>query len=556
MRLETIAALDGQPSPVATYALSKRDTIWLQAYDSHKGRIDLDFARQLLSTPEMVSAYAVDAKYTDATLAARFETWASFGPPVGSIWKPSLAEQKKFPAIQPLIHNPWTVLGPPQAPRADPEAAADRPLFGHVNKPTAAVKVADEPAWHGTLLPASDADIWLSTGFANYERLVALEQRLRRQAGAASLPTDSLDEFGVELSYYRSLHALGARAGRDFPLAKTSASLRDEHWYQVATAKGVLLLHSLRGLVGAERFDRALDEFGRRHAGQPVSAQDFERFMQGRTGMDLAPFFDWWLKRTGLPRLALASAKSARSGPGWLTTVELDTTALGPALAVPVTVETEDDEVTVQEVVSGKQRRITVKTAQRPRRVVVDKYGHSARANGSPFTILSFDSALERTLLVYGTQDEEVGNREAATLLQHALRRREHNVLPKLVSDSEVDEAMLSSHHLLLVGRPSTNALTARWAERLPVRFGRNSFEVRDELYTHEHSAVIVAGENPLNPRYASVVIASLSSLGMYRIVPQFEEEMLSYAPLVVLPHGREAEDFVPALPELSVELP
>ena len=38
------------------------------------------------------------------------------------------------------------------------------------------------PAWHGTILPATDADTWLAAAFADYERVVSLEQSLEAKA--------------------------------------------------------------------------------------------------------------------------------------------------------------------------------------------------------------------------------------------------------------------------------------------------------------------------------------------------------------------------------------
>lgn len=557
VRLETAGALDGRPSTAAVYEPSKRDAVWLRMYEQSKGAIDLEFARRMLSTPEIVSAYAVDAKYTDATLAANFQTWASFGPPVGAIWQPGLKEQMQFPGIKPLIHNPWTLLGTraPPAPRPDEDAAIDLQPPQRQPARKADDKPNDPPAWHGTLLPASDADIWLATAFANYERIVALEHRLRRDATDEEAPEEALDAVAVEIAYYRSLYELGVRAGRDVALAQTKSSMRDQQWHRVAAGKGVLLLHSLRGIIGAETFDRAMDEFGRSHAGEPVSSRDFERFLQARTGQALGPLFDWWLNRTGLPRLGLLAAKAGRSGRGWQTQVELDGSRLGPLLSVPVTVETEDGELTREFLVSGARRTVTLNTAQRPSRVTVDKYGTTARGNGSPFTILTLDDELEQVLIVAGTQDEAAGNLEAARLLQHSLRRREHNVLPRLTTDRELTDEDLRRHHLLLVGRPATNLLTARLATRLPVAFGPQSFEVRDELYAHPESAVIAAGENPFNPRYSVVMVAGLSSLGTWQVMSRFMDEQLTYAPVVVLPHGREDDSLVPPLAELTREL-
>ena len=41
-------------------------------------------------------------------------------------------------------------------------------------------------------------------------------------------------------------------------------------------------------------------------------------------------------------------------------------------------------------------------------------------------------------------------------------------------------------------------------------------FKVRDEQFSHPGSAVIAAGENPLNKAYSTVVIAGLSAEATY----------------------------------------
>ena len=195
------------------------------------------------------------------------------------------------------------------------------------------------------------------------------------------------DAWGTELAYYRSQYGFGARAGHDVPLSNTRASMGDQSGYRVATGKGVLFLHALRGLMGEVVFDRAMQEFGRQHGGQKVSTQQFQDFLQRRTAYPLTPVFDWWLHQTGLPYLAVQSAQTQRAGAGWETVVTLDVARMGPALAVPVTVETEDGaSVTRMQIFDTANRQIRIATAQRPRRVVVDKYGTTPRANGSPFT--------------------------------------------------------------------------------------------------------------------------------------------------------------------------
>ncbi len=363
------------------------------------------------------------------------------------------------------------------------------------------------PAWHGTLLPATDADIWLTTAFANYERIVALENALREKSAAHPLPPKDLDRLGIELFYYRSVYELGARSANDVPLAQIRSNPRDESWYRVASGKGVLLLHSLRGLVGSQEFDRLMDEFGHQHAGQEVTVAQFQSHLAAGTGKNLKSFFDRWLNNPGLPHLELlvgvASPLENRQirhdSQGWITTVKIGRDKNSGGLTVPVTVETATGEVSQSVQLEKTQNSIELRSSTKPLRVVVDKYGLTARSNGSPFTILTFDTEVEQSLIVYGTLDETATNHEAALVLQQALQRREHNVQPAIKMDSEVTDNDLKTHHLLLIGRPDSNSLVARFQDILPVTFGSHSFEIRKMAYAHPASAVVMAADNPFN---------------------------------------------------------
>ncbi len=550
-RLAATARRDGRPSAAAAYVPSKRDEVWLREYRAHKGRIDLAFARKLLSTPEIVSAFGVDAKYTDATLASRLQSWASFGPPTGTLWPPTPKESRDHAAIRPLIQNPWALLTVQAPPAGAVAPAADQPHPQLAwQSPKSRDDVAPPPYWRGTLLPASDADIWLSTSFARYERLLA---DLNAPAVLGAAPTHPDDDLGVEVAYYRSGFGRAARAGHDRPLAAMRTDMGDSLGYQLVASKGVLFLHTLRDIVGARPFDAAMRAFGRERNGQPVSAQQFQAFMQRHTSRPLVPLFEWWTQQTGLPLLAVSGAEARVTPSGWQTQVTLDVSRIGPVLAVPVTVETAAGEVTQTQVFDAEHAQVRIATRDKPLRVVVDKYGATARGNGSPFTILTLDDELENALIVYGTQEDEVGNHEAARLLQTALRRREHNVQPPIRSDREMTEEDMRGHHLLLVGRPSTNAVSQRLAAQWPVDFGLRSFSVRGQRYTHPESAVLAAGDNPLNARYSVVLIAGLSSLGTYQLVGKFSDDLLSYAPVVIAPFSRDMRPMVAPLAELTV---
>lgn len=63
--------------------------------------------------------------------------------------------------------------------------------------------------------------------------------------------------------------------GVDTPLPGTRTGVGSGDWYRAASGKCVLLLHSLRGEMRAEAFDRTMDEFGRARAGKEVTSERF-----------------------------------------------------------------------------------------------------------------------------------------------------------------------------------------------------------------------------------------------------------------------------------------
>jgi hypothetical protein len=474
VRLETVASMEGRPAAVV-YRPSDRDRAWLKLYDAHKGTIDLEFGKKALTTPPLAAYHSCDAKVTNAAMAKDLRSWALFGPPLERTWHATAEEKEKYPEIRPLVHNPWTVLhtrppevangpeavdlgGPPKSPGADAGEAGDE---DEEHTP------ATEAAWHGTLLPKTDADVWLATAFAKYERIVALEKSLLKEKDGR-LTDAERERIAVALFAHRAEYELGARAGADVPLGKIVTDNRSDDWYRVASGKGVLLLHALREHLGAETFDELMDRFGRANAGKPVTTALFREAVL-RVGKEAEAFpFDAWINGTGLP-----GDIASRTGPLAATTF----------LAEP-----------------------------------------------------------ERTLIVYGTLDEPAANREAAEALQQAIRAKQANVTVALKADRDATADDLKKHHLLLIGRPDANRVTAKFRAALPVTFGPRSFAVRGDTYAHAGSAVIAAAANPDDPRHSVVVISGLSASATWHAAPRLPK--FAAAEVIVIPHGGSANAF------------
>jgi hypothetical protein len=558
VRLETIPGVKARPGNMC-FCPSDRDKKWLQLYEKHKGKIDADFGKEAFTTPPLAAYPSLDAKFTTTDLARQLKTWALFGPPLGSTWEPSPEERKRFPEIRPLVSHPWTILQPSAPPREE-LAAVDVPES--LNNPAKGTLAEQEqtpvskPAWHGTLLPKTDADTWLAVGFAAYERIVAAENALRerRESGdkkSADSSVEDREKLAADLFVYRTHYQEGCSGAEDVPLGKTHSDVRRSDWYNVAAGKGVWLLHELRQLLGDETFTEIMDSFGREHAGKEVTSAQFQAHAEQAAHKPLGEFFSYWLEQPGLPNLRLGNVQMDHHGSKYTVQGEVLRITGGAPLNVQIALETAKGEILKNVRLESPKAEFSFETSELPRRVIVDKYGLTAKANSGGFSVLSFYTDLEHTLIVYGTANEISTNRESAEALQRGIIRRQANYRVPIKTDNEVTEDDLKSHHVLLVGRPDTNYCVARFQGALPVSFGHRSFTVRNESYAHAGSALIAAAANPLNSRLSIVVLAGLSTESTLDSPAALLGRMRSAAEVLVLANNAKPRALVVPAREL-----
>jgi hypothetical protein len=295
VRLETIASSHAKPANVI-FRPQPRDVKWQKMYHDNKGKIGLDFAKEAFTSPALATNNAsLDAKYTNSAMARELKSWAVFGPPTGKTWNPRKDEKDKYPEIKALVTNPWTILGT-MPPARDAGAVAQAISDTKPEKARGPGFTPDTaPAWRGTLLPQSDADLWLAIAFAEYEKMVATERAAIKRGDDAAAARTRLDKSVTALrKTYQS-------ANLDVALAELKSNTMTDEWYRAASSKGVILLHQLRTDVGGQVFDKAMDDFGMQFGGQRVTSQQFQTHFERATGRQYQAFFDTWLKTKGLP---------------------------------------------------------------------------------------------------------------------------------------------------------------------------------------------------------------------------------------------------------------
>jgi len=474
---ETVPDLGGKPANLVLYPRI-RDEAWLKLFERRKGTIAEAFGFEAFSTPPLVGYPSCDAKFTTAAMAKDLKTWALFGPPLGKVWTPSESDRETLPSVQPLVPNDWTSidvknvkLPPSKSDGEKPKHLSDANPFPKKDEPLTLDFDAIHPfAWRGTLLPATDADIWLAAGFSEYEKVVSLEHAVHREENAGETHPSAdehdddsgegdsdtqhkhgdLSQQGKDLAdlalFQHESQWLTAsrRVGRDIPLSETRASHFDRDWYRIAAGKGTLLFAALRRQLGDDKFIHCLDEFGQANAGQSVTTDQFRKHLQKTAGTDAVATLDHW--------------------------------------------QTSDL--------------------------------RSEFESHNPWSIFSYEAEPNRVLIVFGTQQDEAAQRDAAKQLQIEVARRFNNIEPPVKSDRDVTDEDLSTHHLLLIGRPAANRVTARsldQSKHFPVKFSSQSFVVGGRTYSHPDTFVIAAGDNPFSARYSAVVFAGLNATSTWK---------------------------------------
>lgn len=305
VRLETIGSKIGKPANVVFHP-HDRDMAWLKLFEKRKGTINEAFGFEAFTTPPLAAFSSCDAKFTTTALAKELKSWALFGPPLGRTWDATPQLLAKYPDIKPLVCNDWTLLDVKQQlpESAGYEKSPGIPLAIDLRQPKDQPKREDKshefhgklpPAWHGTIRPINDADIWLAAAFADYEKIVALELAATAQAKSGIL--DQLTEDRLALAAFAPLsrwQAAVQRMGGDVPLCEIKFDWKTDAWYHLAAGKGVALLSRVREEMKTKQFIDCMDEFGRTYAGLQVSTDEFRKFVEKHTGQSLGPWFTEW----------------------------------------------------------------------------------------------------------------------------------------------------------------------------------------------------------------------------------------------------------------------
>jgi aminopeptidase N len=165
------------------------------------------------------------------------------------------------------------------------------------------------------------------------------------------------------IKYESYIHAGNRMALAEFVGVSGRQEVQEDDLRAIGYGKCSMLFHMLRQRVGDEKFFAALQDFYLRMRYRAAAWSDLVASFDRVTGQELGPFFEQWLTRKDVPRLAVSKLRTETRDGGQVLIFELRQTADQPYdLEVPVAIAT----------VGGLLReRIAIDTASKEVRIPV-----------------------------------------------------------------------------------------------------------------------------------------------------------------------------------------
>jgi hypothetical protein len=282
VRLEYVPDPRGEPEYVP-YFPGPRDMAWQDLYRKYRGQIDEQFGFLAFRTAPLVSAVTMDAKIATADMAQNLMVWAAIGKPNQREWEAGARERQGYAKNDGMFPSGYHLFRgeASEGLRATIEAnEKTRRAKAAAEHPTDEAKdgkaLDKDRLWKGWILPASDADVWLAAGAAEYyDDLTSEDPELEMKARRAE---------------YRRLQIAAAPWER----------------HELEAVKGVLFLDGLRRRMGDDAFLKLMRDYFAAHTTKTVTA---ESFLQ-QAG----------LQQAGLQQAGATFGVDAGEGPVYLTT--------------------------------------------------------------------------------------------------------------------------------------------------------------------------------------------------------------------------------------------
>ena len=223
-------------------------------------------------------------------------------------------------------------------------------------------------SWFGNLVTCKNwSELWLNEGFATYMEAAYREKVFNRE--------DYLRKIRQNAAQFIVADAVSKKRPALFNSNAEPGTLFDEPTF--VYQKGGAVLHTLREVVGAENFWKAVNIYLNRHKFGNVETNDLKRAMEKASGMNLNWFFKQWVYGAGFPKLNVKQNYNPRTKILNLNISQVQkedkTTASAFILLMEVEVTTATGTKTEKIEVKKRVENFSIKLDGKPTETILDK---------------------------------------------------------------------------------------------------------------------------------------------------------------------------------------
>ena len=274
---------------------------------------------------------------------------------------------------------------------------------------------------------------------------------------------------------------------RDFPLTRFLRRT-DRPTQAMGYGKAAMVFHMLRHKVGEEIFWAGLREMAETRMFDQVSWDDFAALYSRLSSTDLQAFFDQWVRRPGAPILSLENVEVEHRDEQWYISGHLLQKTRPFDLRLPLIVETDGEPLVRWISLKERENHFELRTADTPRRLLVDPDAHAFRRlhpKEIPPSVNSIRGS--ENLIAVVAADLPPATADAARLILRALRQEGIRV----VDEEQIRPEQLGTHDVLFLGLPPrfANALLAETG----LSFDEQGFTFAEERFDSPQAALFAA---------------------------------------------------------------
>lgn len=213
--------------------------------------------------------------------------------------------------------------------------------------------------------------------------------------------------------------------------------------------KSSMVFHMLRRQIGDDRFFAGLRDFYEKNIFARAGWEEINESFSAVAGQDLTSFFDQWLSRTDIPRIAVSSIDvSNKNGHAKVSFTVIQKNDPPYSLDIPVTIQSRKNEYREIFHMTERQQRMEVELHSLPTELIIDQDYDLMRALTGPETPPSWSQFMGAANAIAVLPQSETEQEKYAPLLPML-----ENLGCDIIPEDELDNSELGEYPLLFLGK-------------------------------------------------------------------------------------------------------